>query len=76
MQRLLLPAEDGEQVSFTRRASAMRTLFSFLLSSTRRVTLYSCARNSDVAHSFPLSVDSFASLTNYSPPSLWLDLFR
>ena len=47
----------------------------FPLRQGNHVTLFSCARNADVAHSLPLP-DGSGHLMNYSPPSLWIDLYR
>ena len=53
----------------------------FPMRTENEVTLYSCARNSDTQHSIPISCSTGSSssssqLTDYSPPSLWIDIFK
>ena len=47
----------------------------FPLRDGNRVTLFSCARNVDFEHRIPLDAAG-SSCCGYSPPSLWIDVFR
>lgn len=48
----------------------------FPLRSGNAVTLYSCARNTDIQQSLPVDPDLPHLLTNYMPSSLWIDLYK